>query len=464
MKEPRITVGILSGKEIEFSFPTAFISSDGTETCGTQKVICQSGKIIWQEKEYDVLSFIPPQNSSTYFELIDVTIGINFHWERKEIQRFKGELRIIIEDDKLTAVNVISIEEYLTSVISSEMSATASLELLKAHAVISRSWLLNKLGINKWKAHNDEVETNPTLIDSQLISSQLTDSQHVNSQLTSSQFIKWYDHEAHTNFDICADDHCQRYQGITRASTPQAIEAVSATRGETLMYEGGICDARFSKCCGGAFEEFQNCWENVKHPYLIGQRDRKIGGDNEFGTKLPDLTIEAEAENWIRTSPGSFCNTQDKKILNQVLNNYDQETADFYRWKVCYSQQELAELIHKRSGIDFGQIVDLIPVERGTSGRLVRLKIVGTLRTLIIGKELEIRRTLSSSHLYSSAFVVDKEGDGEIPSRFTLTGAGWGHGVGLCQIGAAVMGEKGYDYKEILSHYYPGSNLEKQYQ
>lgn len=464
MKEPRITVGILSGKEIEFSFPTAFISSDGTEICGTQKVICQSGKIIWQEKEYDVLSFIPPQNSSTYFELIDVTIGINFHWERKEIQRFKGELRIIIEDDKLTAINVISIEEYLTSVISSEMSATASLELLKAHAVISRSWLLNKLGINKWKAHNDEVETNPTLIDSQLISSQLTDSQHVNSQPTNSQFIKWYDHEAHTNFDICADDHCQRYQGITRASTPQAIEAVSATRGETLMYEGGICDARFSKCCGGAFEEFQNCWENVKHPYLIGQRDRKIGGDNEIGTKLPDLTIEAEAENWIRTSPGSFCNTQDKKILNQVLNNYDQETADFYRWKVCYSQQELTELIHKRSGIDFGQIVDLIPVERGTSGRLIRLKIIGTLRTLIIGKELEIRRTLSSSHLYSSAFVVDKEGDGEIPSRFTLTGAGWGHGVGLCQIGAAVMGEKGYDYKEILSHYYPGSNLEKQYQ
>lgn len=464
MKEPRITVGILSGKEIEFSFPTAFISSDGTETCGTQKVICQSGKIIWQEKEYDVLSFIPPQNSSTYFELIDVTIGINFHWERKEIQRFKGELRIIIEDNKLTAINVISIEEYLTSVISSEMSATASLELLKAHAVISRSWLLNKLGINKWRAHNDEVEANPTLIDSQLISSQLTDSQHVNSQPTNSQFIKWYDHEAHTNFDICADDHCQRYQGITRASTPQAIEAVSATRGETLMYEGGICDARFSKCCGGAFEEFQNCWENVKHPYLIGQRDRKIGGDNEIETKLPDLTIEVEAENWIRTSPGSFCNTQDKKILNQVLNNYDQETADFYRWKVCYSQQELTELIHKRSGIDFGQIVDLIPVERGTSGRLIRLKIIGTLRTLIIGKELEIRRTLSSSHLYSSAFVVDKEGDGEIPSRFTLTGAGWGHGVGLCQIGAAVMGAKGYDYKEILSHYYPGSNLEKQYQ
>ena len=282
-----------------------------------------------------------------------------------------------------------------------------------------------------------------------------------------SQFIKWYDHEAHKNFDVCADDHCQRYQGITRASTSRAIEAVSATRGEVLMYEGKICDARFSKCCGGAFEEFQNCWENVRHPYLIGQRD------SQTTNKLPDLTIEAEADKWIRTSPVAFCNTQDKKILSQVLNNYDQETADFYRWKVSYSQEELSELIHKRSGIDFGKIIDLIPVERGTSGRLVLLKIVGTLRTLTIGKELEIRRTLSNSHLYSSAFVVDKEYKEEdreykeeeqkIPSRFILTGAGWGHGVGLCQIGAAVMGEKGYKYEEILSHYYPGSMIERQY-
>ena len=282
-----------------------------------------------------------------------------------------------------------------------------------------------------------------------------------------SQFIKWYDHEAHKNFDVCADDHCQRYQGITRASTSRAIEAVSATRGEVLMYEGKICDARFSKCCGGAFEEFPNCWENVRHPYLIGQRD------SQTTNKLPDLTIEAEADKWIRTSPVAFCNTQDKKILSQVLNNYDQETADFYRWKVSYSQEELSELIHKRSGIDFGKIIDLIPVERGTSGRLVRLKIVGTLRTLTIGKELEIRRTLSNSHLYSSAFVVDKEYKEEdrkyeeeeqkIPSRFILTGAGWGHGVGLCQIGAAVMGEQGYKYEEILSHYYPGSMIERQY-
>ena len=440
MQEPVITVGILSGKEIGFSFPKEFISSDGIAICGIQQAVYRKGKICWQEKEYDELSFTPQQDTSSFFELQDVTIGINFHWERKEVQRFKGELKIIVEDDRLTAINIIPIEDYLTSVISSEMSATASLELLKAHAVISRSWLLNKLKVANGKLkvimHNFELSTLP------------------------SQLIKWYDHEAHKNFDVCADDHCQRYQGITRTSTPQAIEAVFATRGEVLMYEGEICDARFSKCCGGAFEEFQNCWENVKHPYLIGQRDSKTE------TRLPDLTKEVEADKWIRTSPAAFCNTHNKQVLSQVLNNYDQETTDFYRWRVCYSQQELSELIHKRSGIEFGKIIDLIPVERGTSGRLVRLKIVGTLRTLIIGKELEIRRTLSSSHLYSSAFVVDKEykeDEKEIPSRFILTGSGWGHGVGLCQIGAAVMGEQGYKYKEILSHYYPGSAIEQQY-
>ena len=445
MQEPVITVGILSGKEIGFSFPKEFISSDGIAICGIQQAVYRKGKICWQEKEYDELSFTPQQDTSSFFELQDVTIGINFHWERKEVQRFKGELKIIVEDDRLTAINIIPIEDYLTSVISSEMSATASLELLKAHAVISRSWLLNKLKVANGKLkvimHPDNT---------------------ANFELSTlpSQLIKWYDHEAHKNFDVCADDHCQRYQGITRTSTPQAIEAVFATRGEVLMYEGEICDARFSKCCGGAFEEFQNCWENVKHPYLIGQRDSKTE------TRLPDLTKEAEADKWIRTSPAAFCNTHNKQVLSQVLNNYDQETTDFYRWRVCHSQQELSELIHKRSGIEFGKIIDLIPVERGTSGRLVRLKIVGTLRTLIIGKELEIRRTLSSSHLYSSAFVVDKEykeDEKEIPSRFILTGSGWGHGVGLCQIGAAVMGEQGYKYKEILSHYYPGSAIEQQY-
>ena len=444
MREPQIKVGILSGKKIKFSFPEVFVSSEGTETFGEQIIVYKEGKIGLQEKFYDELTFSPvtEQSDLCFFELKDVTIGINFHWERKETQRFKGSLKFIIENDTLTAINIISIEEYLTSVISSEMSATASLELLKAHAVISRSWLLDKLQTGKDK----------TVIPMQPHSAD-------NLESPNPQLIKWYDHEAHTHFNVCADDHCQRYQGITRASTPQAIEAVSATRGEVLMHEGKVCDTRFSKCCGGAFEEFQNCWENVRHPYLIGQRD------SQTETALPDLRREAEAEKWIRSTPTALCNTKDKYILSQVLNNYDQETVDFYRWKVKYTQEELSKLIHERSGIHFGNIIDLIPIERGTSGRLIRLKIVGTLQTLILGKELEIRRTLSTSHLYSAAFVVDKEGEKEgVPAHFILTGAGWGHGVGLCQIGAAVMGEKGYTYNKILSHYYPGSTLEKQYQ
>lgn len=450
MKQPQVRVGILSGKEIEFFFSGSFLSSDKAIVSGRQQVSYRKGKICWQGKEYDELSFTPQQPASAFFELKNVTIGINFHWERQEAQRFKGELRIITENDSLTAVNVISVEEYLTSVISSEMNATASLQLLKAHAVISRSWIVNKLRVERGELR---VAMQHGAAHSQLST--------LPSQLINSQLIKWYDHEAHANFDVCADDHCQRYQGITRASTVQAREAVSTTCGEVLMFEGKICDARFSKCCGGALEEFQNCWENVKHPYLSRQRDSKTD------TPLPDLTREAEADKWIRTSPDAFCNTHDKRILSQVLNNYDQETTDFYRWKVCYTQEELAGLIQQRSGIDFGEIVDLVPVERGTSGRLVRLLIKGTLHSLIIGKELEIRRILSPSHLYSSAFVIDKEYNGqkepEVPARFILTGAGWGHGVGLCQIGAAVMGEQGYDYKEILSHYYAGSKLEKQY-
>ena len=444
MQEPQITVGILSAKEIRFSLPTRFISPEGVEVKGEQKVLYQDGQVNWQGKLYNELTFSPVQSIDTFFELEDVVIGINFHWERKEPQRFKGALKFIVEKEALTAINIISIEDYLTSVISSEMSANASLELLKAHAIISRSWLVDKL-----KIENERLEAT--------IQQESAGKSHFST--SDSQLIKWYDHESHEHFNVCADDHCQRYQGITRASTPQAIEAVAATRGKVLMYEGHVCDARFSKCCGGAFEEFQNCWENAKHPYLTKQRDSK----NE--TELPDLTIEKEAVSWIRTSPASFCNTQDKKVLSQVLNNYDQETADFYRWKVSYSQQELSKLIRQRSGMDFGQIIDLIPIERGTSGRLIRLKIIGSLKTLIIGKELEIRRTLSPSHLYSSAFVVDKQGEENgAPARFILTGAGWGHGVGLCQIGAAMMGEQGFNYEAILSHYYPGSSLEKQYE
>ena len=454
MEAPVINVGIMTHKAISFVFNEEYVHTEtGTFTIGEQRALWVNGKIVYNGKLYQELFFEPTSPQSS-FDLKAVTIGVDFHWQRQEDQRFKGALNLVATDKGIVTINQVDVEEYLTSVISSEMSANASKELLKAHAVISRSWLLA------------QVEKNFNLNGSV--------TPYKSCYRNNETLIRWYDREDHELFDVCADDHCQRYQGITRASTPQAIEAVSSTRGEVLMYEGKICDARFSKCCGGAMEEFQNCWENVRHPYLTGKRDyipESHTSDSEKpitgpAIQLPDLTQEEEADRWIRTSPDAFCNTQDKKILSQVLNNYDQETTDFYRWRVSYSQQELAELIHQRSGIDFGEIIDLIPVERGTSGRLVRLKIVGTLRTLTIGKELEIRRTLSPSHLYSSAFLVEKEEgeEGNVPTRFTLTGAGWGHGVGLCQIGAAVMGERGYYYKDILAHYYPGSRLEKQYE
>lgn len=437
MKEPQVHVGILFEPQIEFILRTAF-RIEGEEVSGKQTATYSDGQILWNGRLYDELLFEPIDLSVASFELLDVTIGINFHWERKEDQRFQGALKIIIEEGKLTGINVINVEDYLTSVISSEMSATASLELLKAHAVISRSWLLANSGCKKDVSSHQENNNSPE---------------------STSELIKWYERDAHTRFDVCADDHCQRYQGITRASTDIVKQAIHATRGQVLMSEGKICDARFSKCCGGAFEEFSYCWEDVNYPYLAKQRDSKAQ------TELPDLRIEAEAEKWIRTSPEAFCNTKDKKVLAQVLNNYDQETTDFYRWKVEYTQQELSELIKQRSGIDYGQIIDLIPVARGTSGRMWKLKIVGTKRTLTIGKELEIRRTLSTSHLYSSAFVIDKaDVEDGIPGRFILSGAGWGHGVGLCQIGAAVMGEQRYKYNEILLHYYVGATIDKRYE
>lgn len=446
MKEPKVHVGILFEPQIEFTLLAPY-RQDGREVNGNQTVTFDHGRILWQGRLYDELLFEPEDEQNASFELHGVTIGINFHWERKEDQRFQGALRIIVENDKLTAVNVIRVEDYLTSVISSEMSATASLELLKAHAVISRSWLLAQINKNK------EIVAKHT--------------DYKACTQTNDELIRWFDREDHTRFDVCADDHCQRYQGITRASTDIVRQAIQATRGQVLMSEGKICDARFSKCCGGAFEEFQYCWEDTPYSYLRKQRDWRIrqGNTSKPATDLPDLTVEAEADRWIRTSPESFCNTTDKHILSQVLNNYDQETTDFYRWRVEYTQDELSALILKRSGIDYGQIIDLVPVARGTSGRLWKLKIVGTKRTLTIGKELEIRHTLSPSHLYSSAFVVDKndlspEG---IPGRFTLIGAGWGHGVGLCQIGAAVMGEQGYKYDEILLHYYIGASIEPIY-
>jgi SpoIID/LytB domain protein len=438
MTEPLINVGIVAGETILFLLNGDYTALGKAVPSGRlQRLTLQDNRILWDGELYDELLFSPAHPDADSFVLEDVVIGIGFHWERHERQCFRGALRVIVECCKLRAINIVGVEEYLTSVISSEMSATSSMGLLKAHAVISRSWLLSQIAQRDTKRADSQSFTP-----------------------SDDELIRWYDREDHTLFDVCADDHCQRYQGITRRTTATALQAVSETAGEVLTFGGEICDARFSKCCGGAFEEFPYCWEPQPHPYLTR------GLDNDaVGATLPDLTIEAEAERWIRSAPQSFCNTSDRNILSQVLNGYDRETADFYRWRVDYTQEELSALIRRRSGVDYGEIVDLKPVARGVSGRLWKLQIVGTRRTMTIGKELEIRRTLSPSHLYSSAFVVERKelSASGIPARFAIIGAGWGHGVGLCQIGAAMMSERGYAYDAILSHYYRGATIEKLY-
>ena len=434
--QPNVSVGIVSGREIKFCLNANYVA-EGMPSAGKQTVSFSENGVLWNGKTYRQLEF-QPQSDEASFSLYDVTIGVNFHWERKETQTFLGKLKFIVNGNSVCAVNELPVERYLESVISSEMSATSSLELLKAHAVISRSWLLVQMQ-NRRKgeatAHvaASEIQGNGEL-------------------------IRWYDREDHTLFDVCADDHCQRYQGITKETSAHVAEAIRQTAGQVLTDEDEICDARFSKCCGGETEEFQYCWENLRKPYLVALRDAPQ-------QEALDLTVEANADHWIRSSPESFCNTRDAKVLSQVLNNYDQETSDFYRWRVEYTQQQVQQLLTEKLGIDFGAVVDLIPMERGTSGRLSKLRIVGEKLTLVIGKELEIRRALSKSHLYSSAFVVDAFDRNEqgIPKRFALIGAGWGHGVGLCQIGAAVMGERGYSYKEILLHYYPGAIIKQIY-
>ena len=435
MQEPIITVGIMHAERIGFFFDSPFrcaefpnITFDGEY----EVFLSEDGRVSFFEQQFDSLHFTPIEeqdytSEDGYFELEDVVIGINFHWERKENQRFKGGLTFMIENGKVVAINEIPTEAYIFSVISSEMSATASLELLKAHAVISRSWLLKPI------IHNEHNAT------------------AVLEHRTDDELIKWYERDSHELYNVCADDHCQRYQGITRARTENVRLAIEATRGLVLTSHGQICDARFSKSCGGVSEVFENCWAEEHYSYLERVIDSQ---QSTVNSQQLDLTVEANAEAWIRGEYDSFCNTHDKEILSQVLNNYDQETTDFYRWKVEYTTEQLSELVARRSGIDFGTIVALEPVERGVSGRLTRLRIVGTKRTMVVGKELEIRRWLSESHLYSSAFVVDKTENG-----FKLAGAGWGHGVGLCQIGAAVMGAKGYKYDEILYHYFVDSQL-----
>ena len=438
-KQPDVTVGIVSAQKIHFSLNKPYLAK-GEKVLGEQVVEFSEGGVLWNGNQYSQLTF-HPQSADASFSLSDVTIGVNFHWERKETQTFLGTLRFVVESDKIVAINELPVEKYLESVISSEMSATSSLELLKAHAVISRSWLLAQM-----KKRREVAESGNNFF---------------SFTKKEDTLIRWYDREDHTLFDVCADDHCQRYQGITKETSPHVAEAIRQTKGQILMDGEEICDARFSKCCGGITEEFQYCWEDTPKTYLTAVRDIALGVEHT----LPNLTNEEEAEKWIRFNPPAFCNTQDKKILSEVLNDYDQETVNFYRWKETLSQEKLQQLIADKLKMDLGAILDMKAVERGKSGRISKLQIIGTEKTFTLGKELEIRRTLSDSHLLSSAFVVDKYDKDEqgVPQRFELIGAGWGHGVGLCQIGAAVMGEQGYHYDAILLHYYQGAEIKKLY-
>jgi len=444
VEEPLISVGILIGKSIKFELHGDFsvlgfkdnFSGIYTAEIKDNKITCKSSK--HEIKVNDKIEFIPSDPISESFLLRDVIIGNKFHWERKEKQRFIYSLLLQKSGNEIVAINHIPLERYLTSVISSEMSAKSSIELLKAQAVIARSWVLAQ--IQKSKRLIAEKETHETSLEFK------------------DELIRWYDREDHKLFNVCADDHCQRFQGVTKIISDAAFNAVEQTKGIALLSNSEMCDARYSKCCGGLTESFENVWEPVKHPYLISVVDYKFEPEN-FNL---DFSDEENSEKWISGNPHSFCNTSDRKILSHILVDYDRETKDFFRWKVEYSQEELSALLKEKSGIDFGEIIDLVPVERGDSSRIVRLKIVGSKKTLTVGKELEIRRFLSKTHLYSSAFVVKKIGK-NIPEKFIIHGAGWGHGVGLCQIGAAVMAEKGYNFDEILLHYFKNSELKKIY-
>ncbi|MDX9942065.1 MAG: SpoIID/LytB domain-containing protein [Bacteroidales bacterium] len=443
--EPVINVGILFAPEVKFRLNGKFILTDSrrifegeafVKLLDDKPLLSVEGKGIPAEWP---LRFDPLDYDTASFDLLDVTIGINFHWERKQDQRFRGSLEIIREAGHLTAINSIDLEDYLTSVISSEMSATSSPELLKSHAVVSRSWLLAQMEKSRKLKHTGSYQT---------------------SVETSQERIRWYDREDHQHFDVCADDHCQRYQGISHVTSLAVEEAIAVTRGLVLSYGDDICDARYSKSCGGISECFENVWEPVHHPYLekvIDNPEPPEGYDT-------NLTREPAARRWILGQPPAFCNTRDKEILSQVLKDYDQETVDFYRWETSLSQQRLQELLCDRVNVDVGEVLDLVPVERGISGRLIKMEIRGTRGNFVIGKELEIRKALSPSHLYSSAIVIEKGRDRNgIPQSFTLKGAGWGHGVGFCQIGAAVMGAGGYSYQAILAHYFTGAELKKLY-
>jgi stage II sporulation protein D len=430
-REPE-TRGVLNGR---FRLP------DNTAVSGEFSVRPQQGQLVLTGEAGVELSRGPeirltPEANAT-FTLRAVTIGINFHWERREDQTFEGGLRLLANaDGTIIAINDAGVEQYLKSVISSEMSATAPIELLRAHAITSRSWLVAMLERQKRLKQVGRPARR--------------------GRESEEEIIRWYDREDHLLYDVCADDHCQRYHGITKLISPAAEQAVRDTRGVFLVHGSEICDARYSKSCGGRSELFQSAWQDEAIPYLTTVSDAKV--------EHPLIVSEEAAAAWVDSSPEAYCNTTDGSILRQVLPAFDQETTDFYRWSVSYTQAELAALLQKRSGIDFGEIHRLEPLQRGPSGRIVRLRIVGSRRTLVVGKELEIRRWLSPSHLYSSAFVVRTEGGTQgVPAKFMLQGAGWGHGVGFCQIGAAVMAAKAFEAETIVKHYFRGAELKKLY-
>ncbi|MGB5530171.1 MAG: SpoIID/LytB domain-containing protein [Ignavibacteriaceae bacterium] len=443
-EEPFINVGVLTDKKIKFELYGDFsvfgfkdtFSGVFTAEWKDDMILCKSSK--HKLEVTNEIEFTPFDPVSESFLLRDVIIGNKFHWERKEKQRFIYSLLLQKVGEEIIAINRIPLERYLTSVISSEMSAKSSIELLKAQAVIARSWVLAQISRSSELKEKKEI--------------------HETALEFKEELIKWYDREEHEFYDVCADDHCQRFQGVTKIISEASFDAVEQTKGTVLLSGGNICDARYSKCCGGITESFENVWEPVKHPYLTSVVDYKFEPEN---FEL-DFSDEENSAKWIKGHPPAFCNTSNAKILSNILVDYDRETKDFFRWKIEYTQDELAALIKEKSGIDFGNIIDIVPVERGYSARLVKMKIVGTKKTLTLGKELEIRRVLSKTHLYSSAFIIKKIGE-NIPGKFILYGAGWGHGVGLCQIGAAVMAEKGYNFDEILLHYFKNSVLKKIY-
>lgn len=432
-QEPQLRVGIIHKKEIHINFLTPYLY-EGEVYEGKHTFVYSEQQIDWNKARYPFLNFYATTPQAK-FKIENVTIGIHFHWEKEEAQIFEGDLSIIIEQESLTAVNHIRLENYLTSVISSEMNPNAPLSFLKAHAIISRSWVLNQLQRRTLCSIHNHAEISPT------------------------EHIVWYDSRNHLYYDICADDHCQRYQGLQKEIHPAVAKALEATQGEVLWSGESVCDARFSKCCGGVTEAFSTCWEEKDFSYLAVNYDRISPDEQPLNYQK-----EATARSWISSTNNDFCHTKDQALLTTILKDYDQQTSDFYRWKVTVTQEEIQQWLQEKLSLQLGAITALVPLERGQGGRIKRLKIEGTASSFVVGKELEIRRLLSSTHLYSSAFYVETfPCHAPVPTHFTLIGAGWGHGVGLCQIGAAVMGAKGYDYQTILLHYYRGATLKRIY-